>query len=136
MKEEGTEVPCGGCNACQRSSCFIHIGPGETEASSRIPRELLFAAPGLPKGNMVLNYGERDRCPMLIGDKCSIYQHRPLICRAHDRRAFAAAGIAAGEADKALIWRFNCPERRDRAEQAAVRAAMRPVNGPAAGGRN
>ncbi|MCL4472797.1 MAG: hypothetical protein M1539_06045 [Actinobacteria bacterium] len=49
--EDGTDVYCAGCDACCSSSQFIHIRPEETQTIARIPRELLAAAPGLPKGS-------------------------------------------------------------------------------------
>ena len=94
LEENGVDVPCGECNACCKSSYFIHIRPEETQTLSRIPGELLFAAPGLPEGNVLLGYDENGHCPMLIDEKCSIYEHRPLTCRTYDCRIFPAAGIA------------------------------------------
>ncbi len=131
VNEHGVDVPCGECNACCRSSYFINIGPGETEALARIPKELLFAAPGLPEGNVVLGYDEKGHCPMLVDDACSIYEHRPLTCRNYDCRIFPAAGIALEEDDKALIaqravrWKFSYPSKRDRDQHSAVRAAAK-----------
>src|ERR1700680_3946260 len=75
--ERGSDVPCGGCTACCTSSQFIHIAPDETDTLYRIPAELLFSAPRLPRGHVVLGYDERGHCPMLIDNRCSIYQHRP-----------------------------------------------------------
>jgi uncharacterized protein len=129
VKENGADVNCGECNACCTSSYFIHIRPEETQTLTRIPRKLLFAAPGLPKGNVLLGYDENGRCPMLIDDKCSIYEHRPLTCRNYDCRIFTAAGIAAGDDDKALItqrirrWKFSYSTQRDLNRHSAVQAA-------------
>ncbi len=131
IKEHGVDVPCGDCNACCRSSYFIHIRPEETQTLRRIPKKLLFPAPFLPKGNVLLGYDERGQCPMLIAGKCAIYEHRPLTCRTYDCRIFTAAGIAADEADKALIaerirrWQFSYPTERDRNQHLAVQAAAR-----------
>jgi hypothetical protein len=106
-------VPCGECIACCTSSYFIHIGPGESRTLSRIPKELLFPAPGLPKGHVLLGYDENGCCPMLVDGKCSIYEHRPQTCRGYDCRVFPAAGIEAGDSDKELInlrirrWKFS-----------------------------
>jgi Fe-S-cluster containining protein len=128
VNEDGTDVPCGRCNACCRSSYFIHIRPEETETLSHIPKALLFPAPGLPQGNRVLGYNEHGRCPMLIDDQCSIYEYRPLTCRSYDCRIFNAAGIAAGKADKSPqipCWQFSYPTQRDRDEHAAVQAAAK-----------
>ncbi len=129
VEKDSINVPCGECNACCRSSYFIHIGPEESQTLSRIPNELLFPAPGLPKGNVLLGYDEKGRCPMLVDDKCSIYEHRPQTCRTYDCRVFPAAGIEAGSDDKELInrrilrWKFSYPAQIDRKEHSAVQAA-------------
>lgn len=90
----GSEVPCGSCTACCRSSLFIHIRPDETRTLARIPKALLFPAPGLPKGNVLMGYDERGHCPMLVDDECSIYADRPQTCRDFDCRVLAAAGLS------------------------------------------
>jgi uncharacterized protein len=126
--DAGADVLCGECTACCTSSYFVHIGPQETETLARIPSDLLFAAPGLPEGTMLLGYDENGHCPMLIEAKCSIYEYRPLTCRMYDCRVFAAAGIAA---DRTLItqrarrWKFSYPTKGDRKRHAAARAAAR-----------
>jgi hypothetical protein len=125
-----SDVPCGGCTACCTSSQFIHIGPDETETRSRIPAELMVPAPGLPSGHVVLGYDEHGRCPMLVDNQCSIYEHRPTTCRTYDCRILPAAGLRIGDADKVLIdrqaqrWRFSYPTPADRNRHAAVRAAV------------
>lgn len=125
----GADVPCGECNACCRSSYFIHIGPKETQTLARIPKELLFTAPGLAEGNVLLGYDENGHCPMLIDNKCSIYEDRPLTCRNYDCRIFPAAGLAAGDDDKPLItqqirrWKFSLPTMLDRNQHLAVQTA-------------
>lgn len=122
-------VPCNGCTACCTSSQFIHIAPDETDTLSRIPTELLFAAPRLPRGNVVLGYDERGHCPMLIDNHCSIYEHRPRTCRTYDCRIFPASGIEVDDQDKAQIaqrarrWRFDYPTQTDLDQRDAVRAA-------------
>jgi Fe-S-cluster containining protein len=123
------EVPCDGCTACCRSSFFVHIGPDETAALRRIPRELLFRAPGLPAGYMVLGYDERGHCPMLVDDRCSIYDDRPQTCRKFDCRVLSAAGLApdgAGQdalAERVSQWQFDVDTPRDRVTRDAVRGA-------------
>ena len=127
-RDATADVPCGACTACCTSFYFVHVGPGETEALARIPRELLFAAPGLPEGTMVLGYDEHGRCPMLVDEKCSIYEARPLTCRIYDCRVFAAAGIAADRpaiTQRARHWVFDYPVGDDRRQHAAVRVAAR-----------
>ena len=134
--EADADVPCGDCCACCSTAHFVHVGPDEADALAHVPRELIFPAPGLPVGHMVLGFDERGRCPMLDGGgRCTIYEHRPLTCRTYDCRVFAAAGIGADReeiARRARRWRFACPAPRDRDELAAVRAAARFVRDNAA----
>jgi hypothetical protein len=129
--EGGVAVPCGECTACCRSSQFVHIGREETETLARIPQELLFPAPGLPEGNVLLGYDEKGHCPMLVDEQCTIYEHRPRSCRSYDCRVFAAAGVGVVEgekgaiAERAMRWKFSYPTLRDRKQQSALYAAAR-----------
>jgi Fe-S-cluster containining protein len=106
-------VPCGDCTACCRSGHFVHVDADETDSLARIPRELLFAAPGGAPGDMILGYDEQGRCPMLVDERCSIYDHRPRACRTYDCRVFAATGFdLEGEAkplvaERVARWRFQ-----------------------------
>lgn len=131
VEQNGADVPCGDCNACCRSSYFIHIGAEETATLSRIPEELLFAAPGQSEGNVLMGYDENGHCPMLVDDECSIYEHRPRTCRSYDCRIYAAAGIAAGEQStdpvsmRTARWKFDYHSEREGAEHLAVRSAAR-----------
>ncbi|MEY2444436.1 MAG: uncharacterized protein QOE00_1016 [Ilumatobacteraceae bacterium] len=127
--QHGSDVPCDGCTACCSSSQFIHIGPDESDALAHIPPQLLFPAPRLPRGHVVMGYDDSGKCPMLVDEKCSIYAHRPLTCRTYDCRVFPAAGLDAGEDGKDLIaqrarrWRFTFADPADRELRDAVRAA-------------
>jgi uncharacterized protein len=128
----GSDVPCGTCTACCTSSQFIHIEPDERDVLAHIPAELLFPAPGRPRGHVLLGYDERGHCPMLVDGACSIYEHRPRTCRVYDCRVFAAAGIDPGEdqpliASRARTWRFDYPTAADRERHEAVRAAARDL---------
>jgi Fe-S-cluster containining protein len=76
---------------------FIHVKPDEEETLRRIPRALLFPAPGLPKGHVLMGYGDNGQCPMLIDGERSIYEHRPQTCRDYDCRIFAATGVPVDE---------------------------------------
>jgi len=124
------DVPCGGCNACCRSGYFIHITPQDTDARSHIPGALLFPAPGLAPGHMIMGYNEQGACPMLIDERCSIYEHRPQTCRDYDCRIFTATNIAAGDGVKAEVneqaarWQFEYAQETDRLKQSAVSAAI------------
>lgn len=124
------DVPCGTCTACCTSSQFVHIAPDEIDTLARVPAELRFPAPGLPRGHVVMGYDEHGRCPMLVDGTCSIYDHRPRTCRTYDCRVFAATGVVPeGQpaiADRVSRWRF---EVDDEARWRAVHAAV-PANGP------
>jgi Fe-S-cluster containining protein len=125
------DVPCDGCTACCRASQFVHITPEETDTLAHIPRELLFPAPRAPKGHVLMGYDEHGRCPMLVGDRCSIYAHRPRACRTYDCRVFAASGVDVDDETKAEVaarvtrWRFDHPTAEDDARHDAVRSAAR-----------
>lgn len=133
--EQDAEVPCGGCTACCTSFQFVHIGPDETDTLAHIPGELLFPAPRLSPGHVLLGYDERGHCPMLVDGRCSIYEHRPRTCRAYDCRIFAAAGLEVDAEDprkeeiarRAARWRFSFPTDDDRRRHEAVRTAARTV---------
>ena len=127
-EERGADVPCGSCTACCTSAQFVHIAPDETDTLAHIPVELLFPAPGRPKGHVLLGYDERGHCPMLIDGRCSIYDHRPRTCRTYDCRIFSATGLDADE-DKPLIsrqarrWEFTVATEDDRQQRDAARTA-------------
>lgn len=103
----GAEVPCGTCTACCRSSMFVHIGPDEPETLRRIAPELLFPAPGLPKGHVLMGYNERGHCPMLVDGNCSIYEDRPRTCRDYDCRVLAATGLLSDQEQSDLAQRVQ-----------------------------
>jgi len=133
------DVPCGGCTGCCTSSQFVLVGPDEADTLAHIPPELLFPAPRLPAGHVLMGYDEHGRCPMLVDGACSIYAHRPRTCRTYDCRVFPATGVElddgpggddvgkAAIADRSRRWRFTHPGERDRVEHEALRAAARYV---------
>ncbi len=127
-QRRGSLVPCNGCTACCTSSQFIPIAPEETDTLSHIPADLLFPAPRRPPGHVVLGYDERGHCPMLLDNRCSIYEHRPNACRTYDCRVLTAAGVDGGSdpvARQARRWQFDLPTPADGNEQLAVRTAAR-----------
>ena len=127
--DSGTHVPCGDCVGCCVSSYFIPIRPQDALARSRIPKDLLVSAPGQASGHQMMGYRADGTCPMLVAGQCTIYEARPQTCRDYDCRIFAAAGIAAGDADKAVInqrvakWQFSYASDGDRATHSAIRQA-------------
>lgn len=126
--ERPSDVPCRECTACCTSSQFVHIEPDETDTLAHIPPELLFPAPRMPRGHVLLGYDERGHCPMLVDDRCSIYEHRPRTCRTYDCRIFAATGVPV-DGDKPAIaqqaarWQFAFPGEVDLVSRRAVGAA-------------
>jgi len=128
--EHGSDVPCGTCTACCTSSQFVHIAPDETDTLAHIPEPLLFPAPRLPSGHLLMGYDEHGRCPMLIDGACSIYAHRPRTCRTYDCRVFPATGLNVDDdnaktaiAEQSRRWRFDHPTADDTVLHDAVRAA-------------
>ena len=117
----GSDVPCDGCTACCTSSQFVDIGPDEAETLARIPAALLFPAPRLPRGNVLMGYDENGHC--------SIYEHRPRTCRTYECRIFPASGVEIDDADQVAIarrarrWRFDHDAADDQVGHDAVRAA-------------
>ncbi len=123
-----SEVPCGECTACCTSSQFVHIEPDETATLERIPKKLLFAAPGLPKGNRVMGYDDVGHCPMFKNGRCSIYEHRPRTCRVYDCRVFPAASVAPDSEKIAIAhqserWQFSYGDQLAQEQHAAVQRA-------------
>ena len=96
---------------------------------AHIPKELLFPAPRLPEGHVLMGYDEQGHCPMLVDGQCSIYEHRPRTCRAYDCRVFAATGTTIPDSAKERIanqvrrWEFRFPSAEDEAEYRSVRNA-------------
>jgi hypothetical protein len=127
--QQGADVPCGACNACCRSSYFIHIRAEEHETLRRIPSAYLARAPRPHEGDWIMDHRSDGRCPMLVDNSCSIYAHRPQTCRNYDCRAFAAAGINLGSGPRSAVnervwkWRFDYPTELDAQRHCAVRSA-------------
>jgi uncharacterized protein len=108
---------------------FIHIGPEEKLTIQRIPRALLFPAPGLPRGHVLMGHTEEGHCPMLIDNECSIYEYRPQTCRDYDCRVFAATGVAvdgqaqAEIASRVKAWAFDYESEASREDHRIVKEA-------------
>jgi Fe-S-cluster containining protein len=129
--ESDSDVPCGDCNACCRSSYFIELKPADSDARDRIPAALRFDAPGAPAGYQLLGYDERGRCPMLESGGCTIYPHRPATCRTYDCRIFAATGLAEPGPEKADVtaraarWQFEYADGESRGKHETLALGAR-----------
>lgn len=122
-EERPASVPCGDCTACCTSAQFIHIDPDETGALAHIPKPLLFPAPGLPKGRVLMGYDEHGHCPMFQDNACSIYEHRPRTCRTYDCRIFPATGLVPDQpaiAARAARWLFTYSSEDARARHSTL----------------
>jgi hypothetical protein len=125
----GSRVPCGDCTGCCTSSYSIELRPTDTAALERVPTQSLFRSQGSAPGNWTVRPNADGTCPMLGCGKCTLYAQRPQTCLDYDCRVFAAAGIEAGGAGKAVInrrvreWRFQFASDGDRRAYAAVKAA-------------
>jgi uncharacterized protein len=128
--EADADVACGRCTACCRSAQFVRVDADEVDALAHIPVALLFPAPYGRRGERVMGYDERGRCPMLTDGGCSIYEHRPRACRVYDCRVFAAADVAPDHpavSERVVDWHFRTDEPGDERLLEAVRAAARSV---------
>jgi len=125
----GSVVPCGDCTGCCTSGYSLQVRPMDAAALERIPSRSLYRSLGSAPGNWSVRPNADGTCPMLSCGRCSIYTQRPQTCLDYDCRVFAAAGIEAGAADKAVInqrvreWRFRFSSDTDRQAHAAIRAA-------------
>lgn len=128
--EPTSEVPCGDCNACCKSSFYIPIHSAERETIALIPVSRLTRAANTNEPRWVLDQSVTGACPMLVDDACSIYAQRPRTCRRFDCRVFNAAGLSLGSGAQAALnervwqWQFHYPSDSDAACQSAVLAAV------------
>lgn len=76
-----------------------------------------------------MGYNDQGHCPMLVDNKCSIYEDRPRTCRSYDCRVFAATGIPVDPqaqpdiAQRVRAWAFQYESEESRDEHRAVKAA-------------
>jgi Fe-S-cluster containining protein len=125
----GNRVPCGDCTGCCTSSYSIELRPTDTAALDRIPANARFRSVRSAAANWTVRPSVDGTCPMLSCNRCTIYAQRPQTCLDYDCRVFAAAGIAAGGAQRATInrrvhaWRFQYASDADRRVHAAITAA-------------
>jgi hypothetical protein len=104
---EAGPVPCGGCSAC----CYYAGIPVDKKRDrSRLPH-LLTARN--PDGELVLQQRADGACVHLGERGCTVYEHRPSVCRSFDCRAFAAMGLVehCDPNHRTPDWEFAAPER-------------------------
>lgn len=74
-----------------------------------------------------MGYDDHGRCPMLVDERCSIYEDRPQTCRDYDCRIFSATGIAMDRqaqpdiAKGVTAWAFRFESGQSRREEAVLK---------------
>jgi len=126
--DAGVDVPCGDCTGCCTSGYSVQVRQTDIRAVAVIPAERL-AESSFAAGQKTMLACADGSCPMLESGRCSIYSSRPQTCLDYDCRVFAAAGIEAGDATKAVInrrvraWRFSQSTAEEERTHDAVRKA-------------
>ena len=104
----------------------MHIGPDETETLARIPADLLFPAPRMPRGSRRARLRRARSLPDARRRPLLDLRAPPATCRTYDCRIFTATGVDADD-DKVEIHPPVAVEfdvsADDEATHAAVRAA-------------
>jgi hypothetical protein len=86
-RNEAGPVPCGTCTAC----CYYPGIPVDEKRDRRRLPHLLTERKR--DGELVLRQRSDGACVHLGGEGCTVYEHRPAVCRNFDCRAFAAMGL-------------------------------------------
>jgi Putative zinc- or iron-chelating domain len=84
---EAGPVPCAGCSAC----CYYAGIPVDKKRDRRRLLHLLTERDR--DGELVLQRRADGACVHLGDRGCTVYEHRPAVCRNFDCRAFAAMGL-------------------------------------------
>jgi Putative zinc- or iron-chelating domain len=96
-------VPCGDCAAC----CHYGGIPVDPKRDKRRLPHLL--TEHNRDGELVLQQGADGACIHLGEHGCTVYEHRPGVCRTFDCRVFAAMGIVehCGPNHQTPDWEFT-----------------------------
>jgi uncharacterized protein len=97
-------VPCAGCFAC----CYYEgITVDKKRDNRRLPHLLTERN---ADGELVLQRRRADGACVHLGEEgCTVYEHRPAVCRAFDCRVFAAMGLVerCGPDHQLPDWEFT-----------------------------
>jgi hypothetical protein len=108
---ETVVVPCGTCDACCRHD-YIPVNPAEEPAERLAHLDLM---PD-PKGHLELRHRDDGACIHLGEAGCTVYEHRPSLCRLYDCRANAALGLRLKPVfgDYEPAWHFRVETTEDK----------------------
>jgi hypothetical protein len=100
-------APCAGCSAC----CYYAGVPVDKKRDRRRLPHLLTERDR--DGVLVLRQRPDGACVHLGERGCTVYEHRPSVCRSFDCRAFAAMGLVehCGPNHRTPDWQFAAAER-------------------------
>jgi hypothetical protein len=117
-------VPCGACNAC----CWY--GRTDVDLRKEKPEDIVHLELFEDEhGGYYLAHREDGACFHLDADgRCTVWEHRPEVCRSYDCRAFGLAGLApsSGQGQRMPAWRFPLRTPLDRAILLAAQVAAAP----------
>ncbi|MGD0108250.1 MAG: YkgJ family cysteine cluster protein [Rhodopila sp.] len=114
---QDAKVPCRGCTACCYHSWIAvdrAVEPAERLAHlGLVPDEL---------GDMQLRHADTGACVHLGPQGCTVYEHRPTICRSYDCRmiGFFSLAIDHGNGHQEPNWEFGMVTAEDKAIKAAI----------------
>jgi uncharacterized protein len=134
--EQEADVPCDGCVGCCISSYPIPLRPSDAVALARVPDQFL-QWPARVGELARMNFRDDGTCPMLEGERCTIYADRPRTCRDYDCRIYAATGLAP-DGNRPVIqqrvreWRFDMADAEEQAQAAALSEAAQFIRANAA----
>jgi hypothetical protein len=100
-------VPCAGCSAC----CYYAGIPVDKKRDrKRLPHLLTERN---RDGELVLQRRADGACVHLGERGCTVYEHRPAVCRSFDCRAFSAMGLVehCDPDHRTPDWQFAAPEQ-------------------------
>jgi hypothetical protein len=107
------KVPCNGCTACCRHD-RIMVDPAE-ETTDRLAH-LELEPDDLEPDKLQLKHRSDGACVHLGASGCTVYEHRPTICRTYDCRVMSFLGINLKPAygDPEPMWKFEVISTEDK----------------------
>jgi hypothetical protein len=115
------DVPCGDCNAC----CHIPVELLPRESGEGLDFELV------RDGVRRLRRNPDGSCIHLVAGRCSVHDHRPVLCRRYDCRDYVVCGLEPSDqplvAKQVRRWRPQFKSDADRDAYAKTRVIGHPL---------